>query len=420
MEMSYNSAIQNQLAGVQNILANTFMNGSITVSAEREDNSVKAKREGSYIIIAPETKNSEIGNAIGMPKYKITDANDKTVSNSLDAATGYKFVNTEYNTTYTMIVLGDVNGDGQVKATDYARIKAYIMNKTTLNNIQKKAADINGDGQVKATDYARVKSYIMNSTPISISNTTTSTQTMKYSEIIMKAAEQSGISPYSIAIKIIQEVGTRGSGSVSGTYPGYEGYYNFYNWGATDGNNAIEKGLIYAKAQGWNNQYTAIIEGAKKLADSYTNVGQNTAYFYKFDVIDDVSTGLFWHQYMTNVQDPSSQAKNLYNTYTKNNILDSALNFIIPVYDNMPANNLLPTTIDTSAPSSYYVNGTDVQFRSEPTISSAHKATLAKNETVTVIELNYANNNGYTWAKVKRANGAEGYIANIYLTKCGG
>ena len=42
--------------------------------------------------------------------------------------------------------------------------------------------------------------------------------TMAYSAIIMEAAKQSGISPYSIAIKIFQEVGRSGSSSVSGTY----------------------------------------------------------------------------------------------------------------------------------------------------------------------------------------------------------
>jgi len=419
MEMSYNSNIQNQIKGVENILSNTFMNGSVKVTGEIQDNSIKAKQDGGYIIIVPGTKNSEVSSAIGMKKYKVTDAKDKVVSNNSNAATGYKFVNTEYNTTYTMIVLGDVNGDGEISPLDYVKIENYIMKRSVMNNIQKKAADINGDGGISPLDYVKIENHIMKRSTISVSASTQSNVTMKYSQIIMKAAEESGISPYSIAIKIIQEVGTRGSGSVTGTYPGYEGYYNFYNWGATDGNNAIEKGLIYAKSQGWNNQYKAIVEGAKKLADSYTSVGQNTAYFYKFDVIDDTTTGLFWHQYMTNVQDPASQARNLYNTYAKNNILDSALNFIIPVYDNMPANNLLPTTIDVTASTSYYINGTDVQFRSEPTTSSSSKGTFAKNETVTVISFNTANNNGYTWAKVKRANGAEGYVANMYLTKCG-
>ncbi len=244
-------------------------------------------------------------------------------------------------------------------------------------------------------------------------------KTMHYADIIMAAAKESNISPYSIAIKIIQEVGRQGSQSVSGNYPGYEGYYNFFNIGAYDQGNAIENGLKHAKEKGWNNQYTSIIEGSKYMADSYINVGQNTAYFYKFDVVDG-SNGVCWHQYMTNIEDPSSQAKNLYNTYAKNNILDASLNFIIPVFNNMPGMSNLPTDMDTSAADSYYITGTGVSLRSEPTTSSSKIATLSKNEVVKVIEYNKAEADGYSWAYIERSNGTKGYVANKYLASCNG
>lgn len=251
---------------------------------------------------------------------------------------------------------------------------------------------------------------------ITVAETKTETK-ISYADIIMKAAKESGISPYSIAIKIIQEVGRKGSNSVSGTYPGYEGYYNFFNIGAYDSGNAIENGLKYAKEKGWNSQDTAIIEGAKYMSDSYINVGQNTAYYYKFDVIDG-KNGTFWHQYMTNIQDPSSQAKILYNTYVTNNLLDIALNFIIPVYDNMPDSNIMPGTIDPKANTSYFVNGTEVNLREKATTDSARVSTLVKNEVVKVIEFNKASANGYDWAYIERSNGTKGYVANKYLTKC--
>ncbi len=72
-------------------------------------------------------------------------------------------------------------------------------------------------------------------------------QEMSYEQIILEAAKQSNMSPYSIATKIIQEVGSKGSASVSGTYAGYEGYYNFFNYAASDGGSPIAKGLEYAK-----------------------------------------------------------------------------------------------------------------------------------------------------------------------------
>lgn len=243
-------------------------------------------------------------------------------------------------------------------------------------------------------------------------------KTMTYAEIIMEAAKETKISPYSIAIKIIQEVGRQGSNSVSGTYEGYEGYYNFFNIGAYDTGNAIANGLEYAKQRGWNNQYIAIIQGAEYLSNSYIKVGQNTAYFYKFDVVDDSSNSVFWHQYMTNIEDPSSQAKNLYNTYAKNNLLDISLNFIIPVYSDMPNVCNLPGTIDQTLNTSYYVNGTGVSLRSEPTTDSARITTLTKDEVVKVIDFNVGSANGYNWAQIEQSNGTKGYVANKYITPC--
>ena len=237
--------------------------------------------------------------------------------------------------------------------------------------------------------------------------------TKHYAEIILEAAKQSNMSPYSIVTKIIQEVGTKGSSSVSGTYEGYQGYYNFYNLGAYDTGNAIVNGLKYARDKGWNNQYTAIIEGAKEIANSYTNAGQNTAYFYKWDVVgtkilqagktQSISgSDMFWHQYMTNVQDPTSQSKSLYNTYAKNNILDEALNFVIPVYENMPAENAMPSGLTTNDGDLYYVNCTDgLSVRETPSTSGKKLGTLYKNTIVVMLERECAEADGYKWEKVK-------------------
>lgn len=247
--------------------------------------------------------------------------------------------------------------------------------------------------------------------------------TMPYSQIIMEAARESKMSPYSIAIKIRQEVGNNGSNSVSGHYVAkdgtvYDGYYNFFNYGAYDEGDAIANGLKYAKDKGWTNPYIAIVEGAKLMANSYTNAGQNTAYFYKWDVVGSEPSQLFSHQYMTNIQDPSSQAKNLFNTYATNNLLNAPLNFIIPVFENMPQVNSLPTTIDTNLSTSYYLTGTDVRLRQTPSTSSSILATLEKYEVVTVLEWNSATANDLQWAKVQLSNGNVGYIANKYLAPC--
>lgn len=254
--------------------------------------------------------------------------------------------------------------------------------------------------------------------------------TKTYADIILEAAKQSNMSPYSIVTKIIQEVGSKGSSSVSGTYKGYEGYYNFFNLGAYDTGNAIVNGLKYAKDKGWNNQYDAIIDGSKEIANSYTNAGQNTAYFYKWDVVGTKilqsgktqkvsSSDMFWHQYMTNVQDPTSQSKSLYNTYASNGILEKNLNFIIPVYENMPSSVDMPTGFASDTQDLYYVNCTDgLRVRNKASTSGKVLATLNKNAKVQMITKNYATANGYVWDKVKLSNGVTGYTADKYLTVC--
>ena len=252
---------------------------------------------------------------------------------------------------------------------------------------------------------------------------------MTYAEIILEAAKKSNMSPYSIATKIIQEVGTNGSGSITGNYPGYVGYYNFYNYGAYDSGNAISNGLQYAKNQGWNNQYDAIIEGACLLANSYTNAGQNTAYFYKWDVVGNsilksgysqnvTSSDLFRHQYMTNIQDPMGQSNTLYNTYVRTNVIDGNLNFVIPIYTNMPSTNKLPTELTSNDGELYYVNCTDGLFvRSEPNTSGTILSTLYKDTTVAVLQKDCStDSSGRVWSKIKLSNGIIGYTASQYLT----
>lgn len=153
-----------------------------------------------------------------------------------------------------------------------------------------------------------------------------------YLEIIMAAAASNGISPYTIASTIKQEQGSGGTSSlISGTYPGYEGYYNFFNVGATGGSSSavIKNGLEYAKKQGWNSRSKAIIGGAKILIEKYFAKGLNTYYYKNFDVL----SGNYSFQYAQNIYDSRSKGANLRPLYISNTT--AALHFRIPVYKDM-------------------------------------------------------------------------------------
>ena len=167
-------------------------------------------------------------------------------------------------------------------------------------------------------------------------------ENITFSEAIMQAANASGVSPYYLAARIRQEVGVNGSGSISGTYKGYEGYYNFYNIGANSGTDPIGNGLKFASntTMGkyllpWNDPVKAIKGGAIWIATNYIAIGQDTLYFQKYDVVSN-GTPFYTHQYMQNIFAARSEGYTTYSTYSKLGLLDNNYNFIIPVYENMP------------------------------------------------------------------------------------
>ena len=74
----------------------------------------------------------------------------------------------ETKATYEVIIYGDVNGDGNIYATDYRIIKNQIMgDKQLLFDLYAKAADVDRDGNVYATDYRQIKNHIMEVSKIS-------------------------------------------------------------------------------------------------------------------------------------------------------------------------------------------------------------------------------------------------------------
>lgn len=165
--------------------------------------------------------------------------------------------------------------------------------------------------------------------------------TKSYADTFMEAGKIAGASPYYLAAKARLELGVNGSNSSSGTYYKKPGYYNFFNIGASDGADAVLNGLNFAAKNDpnfylpWNTRYKSIVGGAKYIANYFINVGQNTTYTQKFNVV--YKDKLYRNQYMTAVHGASSSASTVYNSYKNIGVLDSKFVFYIPVYNNMPS-----------------------------------------------------------------------------------
>lgn len=157
-----------------------------------------------------------------------------------------------------------------------------------------------------------------------------------YVDILMKAAKESGVSPFVLVSMIIQEQGKNGNTSmVNGT----GGVYNFYNCEAysSNGMSANDRGLWWASQSGsydrpWNTKEKAIVGGAKFYGEGYLKNKQNTFYLKKFNV---TSTNTYKHQFMSNVRAAADEGYQLSKAYSSE-LRMAAHDFEIPVYENMP------------------------------------------------------------------------------------
>ena len=153
------------------------------------------------------------------------------------------------------------------------------------------------------------------------------------------------LSPIHLASRVYQEQGQGTSGLISGTYPGYEGYYNYFNVGVNGSSTAekIKKGLEYAKGQNWNTRYKSLEGGAATIGNNYILKYQDTIYLEKFNVDKNSPYGVYNHQYMQNIQAPASESTSTRKMYANAGSLNSAFVFKIPVYENMPNEQYYPT-----------------------------------------------------------------------------
>lgn len=240
-----------------------------------------------------------------------------------------------------------------------------------------------------------------------------------YAQVIMESSASAGISPYHLAARIRQEQGTNGASSTgSGKYSGYTGYYNLLNIKASGNGNAaiIRNALNHAKSKGWDTPEKSILGGAQFLAAEYIGVGQSTLYLQKFDV--DSSDGkMYYHQYMQNIEASKNEGNSVKNSYANMGLLNSNINFVIPVYENMPTDPCGIPGTQFIVTQNVTVNGIDVAVRDGKGTSANAIAKVNPGDKLLRIELSTELVGEYYWDKVVLPNGSKGYIARAFINQ---
>lgn len=320
-------------------------------------------------------------------------------------------------------------------AVEYTMDPRNFLNEVRIFQFEKLSYDSNINNQSGVEKILYGTEFYEKTVTYKTSTGSSVTMSSKYSDLIWKAGIYSGVNPYHLASRIKQEVGPFIThNSISGTVSGFEGYYNFYNIGATSSTEplgAIKNGLQFAKdGKGatdavkanlmipWTDPEKAITGGAVFIGSSYISVGQNTLYLQKFDVNNDREGELFWHQYMTNCLAPYSESSGIYKAYSSNGMLSSSIGFVIPVYENMPTYatenpNILVSDYDADNTKVYAdITGT-LNIRSGPSTSYEVITTVNRNDIFTRIKK--GKQLGERWDKVELENGIVGYVFQSYL-----
>ena len=89
----------------------------------------KFKLEDSNLVCEPDTSVETIKEKYTNKTIVVKDSSGKVVSSG-NVGTGYTI--TIDNKTYTIVKMGDANGDNKVNSFDYIRIRNYIMGSKSI------------------------------------------------------------------------------------------------------------------------------------------------------------------------------------------------------------------------------------------------------------------------------------------------
>lgn len=239
-----------------------------------------------------------------------------------------------------------------------------------------------------------------------------------YANDINQACANTGVNPYYVIARLLQEQGNKG-GSTWRMNDNGKYYYNPFNIGATgNGRDAvIQNALTYAKNHGWDTMEKAVEAGISFLKANWLDNYQNTLYTNKFDIDirsgNGQKSGLYAHQYMGNLMAAYSEALILRSSYKDTGKLDSNFTFYIPVYESMNSTiSPMPSSNSESKITNVRTTGTKVNMRSDATTDSS-VITMIENEGTVLLSIERGINQN--WQKVCTTDGKIGYIRGDLL-----
>lgn len=359
LDQSYNASLHTK-EGLQSMLKGTFMEGSVknggsasgsTSSGSLSSNSSSGSSSSGVVSAGPGVSGGKSsGTTSATPGGSSSGTTSATPGGS--SSGGVSSYPGGSNSSGSTSQSPSSNGGHQVRlegpSASITKKNTELLASSVVIGVGPGAASSNSGSSTSGSPSGTTSS----GTQTPGTSAGASTSGVSYADAIMSAAQSSGVSPYVIAAMIIQEQGRNGTGnSISGNYAGYTGYYNYFNVGAyaSDGMGAVQRGLWYASQSGsygrpWTTPESSIAGGAQFYGTNYVKAGQDTLYLKKYNV---QGSNMYKHQYMTNVDGAASEGSIFAEGFTSQQ-KSTALNFKIPVYNNMPETPCAQPTLSGS------------------------------------------------------------------------
>jgi hypothetical protein len=143
-------------------LSSGFVFEAIDKNYFKDDDFYLNKSEGVMENLPEKTTAGTICQKLAERGIIATVSNSDNKEISFETKVGTGAIITDFNSNeYTVIIKGDVDGNGEITSTDYLQITKMFLGELKLDGAFLSAADSNVDGEITSTDYLQIKKYFL-------------------------------------------------------------------------------------------------------------------------------------------------------------------------------------------------------------------------------------------------------------------
>ena len=144
----------------------TAVTGNITLNAIWIENVVPQDEtlkdileDNSYNVTSNLVSGFTVGMTVTELKNKLGDSSITVNTNNTIISTGTMIK--KGNESYTIVIKGDLTGDGKINSGDLLQMRKYLLEEVNLTGAYKQAGIIESNGEIKSLDLLRLRQYLL-------------------------------------------------------------------------------------------------------------------------------------------------------------------------------------------------------------------------------------------------------------------